>query len=205
MFLGSKHVPRFLHIVTLWESLLRLSQYSSLNITFQCWCLKLQFKQARFFADVRGNANCWSSDIQASMTESSVNSLSRNSYSCGDCECQIQFSGSTALLMLRTYFQILVLVKDCDSWSTWCWSSDNISHTLKPLLQSWDHRLVHVQNSRHFGLWSSGFQHTNNSSYHKLIQLASVPSLILFDRNNVSRQISCMKFVRTAYTAWTGL
>ncbi|GFX59152.1 uncharacterized protein TNCV_936671 [Trichonephila clavipes] len=31
-----------------------------------------------------GNANCWSSGIQASMIESPVNSLSRNSYSSGD-------------------------------------------------------------------------------------------------------------------------
>ncbi|GFY20729.1 uncharacterized protein TNCV_1119631 [Trichonephila clavipes] len=34
------------------------------------------------------NANCWSSGIQASMIESPVNSLSRNSYSSGDCECR---------------------------------------------------------------------------------------------------------------------
>ncbi|GFV49605.1 uncharacterized protein TNCV_2814631 [Trichonephila clavipes] len=55
------------------------------------------------------NANCLSSRIQASMTESPVNSLSRNSYSCGDCERRTQCSGSTAPLMSSTYYQISVL------------------------------------------------------------------------------------------------
>ncbi|GFU93795.1 uncharacterized protein TNCV_1660191 [Trichonephila clavipes] len=65
-----------------------------------------------------GNANCWSSGIQASMIEPPVNSLSRNPYSCGDCEHRIQCSGSTAPLTSRTYYQISVLVRGCGSWST---------------------------------------------------------------------------------------
>ncbi|GFX86969.1 uncharacterized protein TNCV_1530581 [Trichonephila clavipes] len=65
-----------------------------------------------------GNANCWSSGIQASINESPVNSLSRNSYSCGDCKRRTQCSGSTAPLTSRTYYQISVLEKDCDFWST---------------------------------------------------------------------------------------
>ncbi|GFX58299.1 uncharacterized protein TNCV_204861 [Trichonephila clavipes] len=64
-----------------------------------------------------GNANCWSSGIQASMIESPVNSWSRNS-SCGDSECRIQCSDSTDPLTLRTSYQISVLARDCDTWST---------------------------------------------------------------------------------------
>ncbi|GFU99690.1 uncharacterized protein TNCV_3597611 [Trichonephila clavipes] len=48
-----------------------------------------------FMCRREGNSNCWSSGIQASMIESPVNSLSRNSYSCGDCERRTQCSGST--------------------------------------------------------------------------------------------------------------
>ncbi|KFM60957.1 hypothetical protein X975_12271, partial [Stegodyphus mimosarum] len=65
-----------------------------------------------------GNANCWSSGIQASMTESPVKSLSGNSYSCGNCESRTQCSGIIAPLTSRTYYQISVLVRGCDSWST---------------------------------------------------------------------------------------
>ena len=107
------------------------------------------FKMSAFLPRREWNANCFSSGIQASMIQSTVNSLSRNSYSCGDCERRTQFSGSTAPLKSRTYSQISVLMKGYDSWSTSYWSSGNISRTLKPLPQSWDHRLVHVQNSRH--------------------------------------------------------
>ncbi|GFU19275.1 uncharacterized protein TNCV_1087541 [Trichonephila clavipes] len=62
-----------------------------------------------------GNANCWSSGIQASMIESPVNSLSRNSHSCGDCERRTQYSGSTAPLTSCSYYQISVLARGCDS------------------------------------------------------------------------------------------
>ncbi|GFX12446.1 uncharacterized protein TNCV_1697221 [Trichonephila clavipes] len=64
-----------------------------------------------FMCRCDGNANCWSSGIQASMIESPVNSLSRNSYSCGDCERRTQCSGSTVLLTSRTYYQISVLAR----------------------------------------------------------------------------------------------
>ncbi|GFX03843.1 uncharacterized protein TNCV_2114151 [Trichonephila clavipes] len=75
--------------------------------------------QTRAFMRRReGNANCWSSGIQASMIEYPVNSLSRNSYSCGDCERRTHCSGSTAPLTSRTYYQISVLAKGCDSWLT---------------------------------------------------------------------------------------
>ncbi|GFW19507.1 uncharacterized protein TNCV_1603991 [Trichonephila clavipes] len=81
-----------------------------------------------------GNANCRSSGIHASMIVSPVNSLSRNSYSCGDCERRIQCSGSTAPLTSRTYYQISVLVRGCDSCGRpGYWLSGNISHSLKPL------------------------------------------------------------------------
>ncbi|GFW40517.1 uncharacterized protein TNCV_2834251 [Trichonephila clavipes] len=65
-----------------------------------------------------GNTNYWSSGIHASMIESPVNRLSRNLYSCGDCERRTQCSGSTASLTSRTYYQISVLARGCDSWST---------------------------------------------------------------------------------------
>ncbi|GFW58463.1 uncharacterized protein TNCV_3513261 [Trichonephila clavipes] len=65
-----------------------------------------------------GNPNCWSSGIQASMIESPVNSLFRNPYSCGDCECRTQCSGSTAPLTSRTYYQISVLSLEITDWST---------------------------------------------------------------------------------------
>ena len=94
------------------------------------------FKMSAFLPRREWNANCFSSGIQASMIQSTVNSLSRNSYSCGDCERRTQFSGSTAPLKSRTYSQISVLMKGYDSWSTSYWSSGNISRTLKPLPQS---------------------------------------------------------------------
>ncbi|GFV79961.1 hypothetical protein TNCV_1217291 [Trichonephila clavipes] len=49
------------------------------------------------------------------MIESPVNILSRNSFSCGDCEPRTQCSGSTALLTSRSYYQISVLERGCDS------------------------------------------------------------------------------------------
>ncbi|GFV53988.1 uncharacterized protein TNCV_3710491 [Trichonephila clavipes] len=65
-----------------------------------------------------GNANCWSSFLQASMIESPVNSLSRNSYSCGDCERQTR-----ALTVLPLGHRALITrYRSCrggyDSWST---------------------------------------------------------------------------------------
>ncbi|GFX01290.1 uncharacterized protein TNCV_3729591 [Trichonephila clavipes] len=75
-------------------------------------------KTSAFMRRREGNANCWSSGIQASMIESPVNSLSLNSNSCGDCERRTQCSGSTALLASGTYYQISVLARVCDSWST---------------------------------------------------------------------------------------
>ncbi|GFW67489.1 uncharacterized protein TNCV_3391601 [Trichonephila clavipes] len=49
-----------------------------------------------------GNANCWSSGIQASMIESPVNSLSRYSYSCGDWSAEP--SALAVLPLLRRAF-----------------------------------------------------------------------------------------------------
>ncbi|GFX44594.1 uncharacterized protein TNCV_2637591 [Trichonephila clavipes] len=98
--------------------------------------LQTLVQTSAFMRRREGNANCWSSGIQASMIESHVNSLSRNSYSCGDCERRTQCSGSTAPLTSRTYYQILVLVRGCDSWSPLYWLSGNISRSLKPLPQS---------------------------------------------------------------------
>ncbi|GFU91473.1 uncharacterized protein TNCV_2542411 [Trichonephila clavipes] len=63
----------------------------------------------------KGNENWWCSGIQTSMIESPVNSLSRNSYSCGDCERRTLCSGSTAPLTSRTYCQISVLARGFDS------------------------------------------------------------------------------------------
>ncbi|GFX63938.1 uncharacterized protein TNCV_41141 [Trichonephila clavipes] len=139
MFLGSKHVPCSLHIVTRRELLLRLNRDSSLNITL-AYSPMLMFQTpvqtSAFMHRRKGNANCWSSGMHANMIESPVNSLSRNSYSCGDCERRTQCSGNTAPLTSRTYYQISVLARGFDSWSTLYWLSGNISRSLKPLPQS---------------------------------------------------------------------
>ncbi|GFW80063.1 uncharacterized protein TNCV_4911611 [Trichonephila clavipes] len=101
---------------------LRLNRDSSLNIPpigprSHTPMLMIQTPvQTRAFMRRRvGNANCCTYDIQASMIESPVNSLSRNSYSCGSCERQTQCSSSTSPLMSRTYYQISVLARGCDS------------------------------------------------------------------------------------------
>ncbi|GFT84922.1 uncharacterized protein TNCV_2507511 [Trichonephila clavipes] len=54
-------------------------------------------RTSAFMRRREGNANCWSSGIQASMIQSPVNSLSRNSHSCGDYgdrfnSCQVIYS-----------------------------------------------------------------------------------------------------------------
>ncbi|GFV45408.1 uncharacterized protein TNCV_858461 [Trichonephila clavipes] len=96
-----------------------------MSVRYVSWfktCSTLMFQTSvrtnAFMRRREENANCWSSGIQASMIESPVNRLSRNSYSCGDCERRTQCSGSTAPLMSRTYYQISVLARGCDSWST---------------------------------------------------------------------------------------
>ncbi|GFX09586.1 uncharacterized protein TNCV_2029521 [Trichonephila clavipes] len=113
---GSKRVPRSLHIITRRESLLRLNQESSLNISHTPMLVFQTPVQTSVFKSRReGNANCWSSGIQARMIESPVNSFSRNSFSCGDCERRTQCSGNTVTLTSRTYNQTSVLARGCDS------------------------------------------------------------------------------------------
>ncbi|GFU44970.1 uncharacterized protein TNCV_4234901 [Trichonephila clavipes] len=90
LFRSSKRVSRSFHIVTRRESLLRLNRDSSLNITLvhtPMLMFQTLVQTSAFMHRRERNANCWSSGIQASMFEPPVNSLSRNSYSCGDCEC----------------------------------------------------------------------------------------------------------------------
>ncbi|GFU35949.1 uncharacterized protein TNCV_4030401 [Trichonephila clavipes] len=118
MLLGSKRVPRSPQIVTRREYLLRLVTEHHIGPLSHTPMLIIQtaVQTSAFMRSREGNANCWSSGIQASMIESPVNRLSRNSYSCGDCERRTQCSGSTASLTLRTCYQISVLARGCDSF-----------------------------------------------------------------------------------------
>ena len=119
-FLGSKRVPRSLHIVTQRESLPRLNRDSLLNNTLVVsptlhrWRFKLPFKQGRF-CQTWGEWKLLVFWHTGQHDWVSWNSFSRNSYSCGNCERQTQFSGSTIPLTSRTYWKISVLVKGYDT------------------------------------------------------------------------------------------
>ncbi|GFY18584.1 uncharacterized protein TNCV_2398091 [Trichonephila clavipes] len=86
---------------------------------------------SEFIRRREGNVNCC---IHASMIESPVNSFSRNSYSCCDCECRTQCSGRTAPLTSRTYYQISVLARGCDSCVCLCGRSDTGCRVTSPVL-----------------------------------------------------------------------
>ncbi|GFU34308.1 uncharacterized protein TNCV_1991071 [Trichonephila clavipes] len=86
MFLGSKRVPRSLHIVLRRESArtkpgLVTEHHIGPLSHIPMLMFQTPVQASAFMRRREGNSNCWSSGIQASIIKSPVNSLSRNSYS----------------------------------------------------------------------------------------------------------------------------